>query len=327
MTRQLQTIEGVLQGVAAVRYALEVPPDVDYLLVQLTPSYYEPTGVRFWLNITLFDPVGNEVSLSRIQVSTKCSSVPVCSKYFTIESPVAGQWTIELQGSIPEGESFTGNTDYEVKVGTTAPLLTSDQLEDTRMLVVSDPGTIFFPEELESISYFVRRGGALLLIEVPYYWGYSGNTLFSLANMFGIDSVKTMKLANVWEAQEFRKRDTQWPNEAIIKYTPLFPHPVVQGISRIIAFRSGAFTVQDTHTAQALLQAEANSYVEGAQSDISPTPLVVAQVGYGRIVAVGDPAFAGFWRMRDSIWEVTVDYGQYDNALLSKNIVDWLLQK
>jgi predicted nucleic acid-binding Zn ribbon protein len=331
--KELKRIKGTLIGTTAQELVFDVPSGIEFLKIRISPIYYESEDVL--IEPKLFDPI-NMVVDYQVQLNWILENSNYVG-YYLIKQPSAGQWKMTITGKVNnKDEPFSGTIDYEVVIGHSLPTINSITLSNTNLLIISDPGTFYFPEELQSIRSFVMNGGSLLLVEVPYIMGLHGDQIDSIAQTFSFRAPgenNPYALSDLgWPehmtfgVNEF-STNLDWPRSALIEFYPLNTHPLTQGVSKVLTFRPSGFYSANTTEVQQILQGGPDVAIKGLPPGAFASPIVATTFGNGKVVAVGDPALIGFWNETKKYQDLEVDYGQYDNAILAKNIVDWLTEK
>ncbi len=322
-----------------------VPPGIDVLYIRVEPGYFESGGKQLWIKADLFNPSKCKLGYHEILVTSECAAHK-CTTTMLVRKPVPGTWTIKLTGKTSrfKQKRYTGKpVPFSVIIGEGSIPITNLRLKEVTLLVVSNPGTIYFPEEIEAIREFVFQGGSLLVIEIPSMRGYTPSTR-CLTQLFGVDVVGD-ELHGQFRTFEPRNIGQKWPLEGIIECKPMTQHYITKGLQKVVAFRPGAFRIIDkqpfvyqdmngkrhiiesSFLAQGVLMAGHNVRIPEVPT-LSPIILLCAvEFGKGRVVVSGSPDFVNYATGRLHILSTVLDYDCYDNKVLSERILDWLLKR
>lgn len=317
----IDTYKGSITGLGSAEWQFEVPEGVEFLKFEQTPTFFiTRENTRVWVERTFVSPDGSELDPQKIQDHFIDNDVSKEHRltYSLISSPQSGSWKVTMTTRVEEGKTYTDETVISASVSSSLPVITDNTFCGVSLFILADPNSFFFDTELSLIQEYVRGGGNLLLIELPYVSGDPGDTASSVGELFGISTVFGV-FGNRPSADEYR-RNAEWPEEAVIEFIPLLEHPVSLGINRVSTFRPGGFFASEPEAE--LLFSPVDGVIETGET---ASPVVVREFGKGRVVAVANDDLVSFVNTPDLILEYTLDYSKYDNFQLAENIVNWLL--
>lgn len=325
----ITTMSGKILDKNKVRVSFDLPAGLEYVVVHISPTYFNSTDgdTRVWIWGTLLDPAGSEPDPANIAMVNDCIRER-CERKYILVQPQAGNWSMDLgvsveKNSTPGTEVPVQNPiDYSITVGTTSPSIKATTLAGAKAVFLIDPGTHYFPSELDELTRFVENGGSLLIVEVPYYKGYDGDVTNTVTERFGFNSYSDSG-GNSFSNAEY-SFDRPWPLGGILDFSPL-GDPLTNGLTKFVCFRSGNF-YSDQGKAIPLLQVEKGGVLGNLGEKLDASPLIAALAGSGKVIASGDPCFINLSAGTRTISDHVIDFDQYDNAALTRNIMEWLLK-